>query len=185
MAERFEACDGLTLSRPGDLPVSVVAHDGALDAFVARDRVEGTFLTRGGLGLLVTMHRALGEIAADQDDSRIYLICEDDAVLCPSFPARFAALCQAANAHDPSWGLLRVGYLRSDRTSKPEPCGYCRSCAACQAKYVSSAEFSEGVEDTFVDNAGCPALGHLGATHVPGCYGLAVKPRGAHALLQS
>eukprot|EP00933_Yihiella_yeosuensis_P066762 TRINITY_DN7120_c0_g1_i1.p1 TRINITY_DN7120_c0_g1~~TRINITY_DN7120_c0_g1_i1.p1 ORF type:complete len:320 (+),score=38.22 TRINITY_DN7120_c0_g1_i1:138-1097(+) len=158
-AECFQAVDGKTLDLD-KVPSSVVTAEGIRDAKTPRDRVLGYILTRGGIGLACTLHRALELIASDEDEQHIYLLCEDDSMLAPNFPSSFKELLRIVESHDPWWEVFHVGYNL--------PCTRFKSCGrpACAIN----------------GEASCP----LGIpTVLFGMYGLALPPRGAKALLRS
>ncbi|CAE8635011.1 unnamed protein product, partial [Polarella glacialis] len=101
-SEWFRAVDGATLDLKA-VPEGVVTAEGLGDAQTPREKVLGYVLTRGGIGLAGALHHSLELIARDPDDSHVYLLCEDDSLLAPDFPAAFAGLLSVAQLHDPWW----------------------------------------------------------------------------------
>lgn len=162
LCERVEwvrAVDGraLDLSQPAHFD-GVVTAEGLEDARVPRERVVGYVLTRGAIGLALSLYRALGLIAHEEDEGHVFLLCEDDAVLCPDFPAEFARLRAQVEAHDPWWEVIHVGYNLT--CTSIAPCGL----ASCMSSHRPCCV---GVPDGLF-----------------GMYGMALPPRGARALLQ-
>eukprot|EP00435_Cladocopium_sp_Y103_P074887 s278_g52.t1 len=153
--EWVRAVDGSTLDLQ-EVPREIVDSEGIKDALAGHPRVLGYVLTRGAIGLAWTWFTALDTILNDEDPQHIYLICEDDARFSPEFPEDFRDLCLAADAHDPDWEVLHVGYHVASTTV--------RGC---------------GRPGCDMNPASCP-LGR--PTQLFGAYGVALRPRGARKL---
>merc|ERR1711862_485609 len=81
--------------------------------------VNGTFITRGALGLILSYHTILVQIAQDQHEDHVYVIAEDDASLNEDFVPRFRACVDAATREDAGWHLLHIGYYDDDCNLSP------------------------------------------------------------------
>lgn len=158
--EWYPAVDGSSLRL--EEARGLVSPEGIEDALTPRDKVLGYVLTRGAIGLVLSLHRALTLIASEPDESCLFLLCEDDAIMAPDFPRRLAEFRAAVEEHDPMWEILHVGYNPMCTTVQP----YCHT--ACSAASGSS----------------CSGICQVGVpTELFGMYSLALLPRGARALL--
>mmetsp|Transcript_27239 Transcript_27239/g.90570 ORF Transcript_27239/g.90570 Transcript_27239/m.90570 type:complete len:302 (+) Transcript_27239:50-955(+) len=110
---RFPAVDGRALNVDG-YPTSVVSRDGIERARSPPQMVNGVHLTRGALGLILSYHTVLQRIAADTEDSHVYVVAEDDAFLPPDFVGRLGSCLAALGRADPAWEFLHVGYYDDD-----------------------------------------------------------------------
>ncbi|CAE7573186.1 unnamed protein product [Symbiodinium natans] len=136
-----------------------VTAQGIEDARTPHQKVLGYILTRGAIGLSMSMHEVCDMIALDKDEDHVYLLCEDDAVLSPHFTEEFTRLLHATKLHDPWWEVIHVGFHAA--------CTTIRSCGRPSCMLGHEAE--------------CP-VGR--PAELFGCYGLALRPSGARALCQ-
>lgn len=149
--EWIRAVDGSTLQLD-KVPRRSVTPQGIQDAGTPHPKVLGYILTRGAIGLALSMHEALERIALDKEDDHVYLLCEDDAMFAPSFTEEWRRLLHATRLQDPQWEVLHVGFHAA--------CTTIRSCGGAP-------------------EADCP-VGR--PAELFGCYGLALRPAGARAL---
>ena len=118
---RFDAADGAILDLARDVPAELVTREGLATARRPPEYVNGVSLTPGAVGLALTFARELEAVGAAGDEGRVFLIAEDDASFAEDFGRKLADAVAAADAHDPGWDFLQVGYFGDDRTfAKPE-----------------------------------------------------------------
>jgi len=115
---RFPAVDGQSLDL--DLyPRTVVTNTGVQCAKAPPNVVNGVYLTRGALGLILSYNTILKRIAADPDDEHIYAIAEDDAVPVEGFGPQLQRSLEALGRADPMWDFLHIGYYDDDCCLQP------------------------------------------------------------------
>ncbi|CAE7938322.1 hypothetical protein AK812_SmicGene38879 [Symbiodinium microadriaticum] len=107
--EWIRAVDGSTLQLD-KVPRRSVTPQGIQDAGTPHPKVLGYILTRGAIGLALSMHEALERIALDKEDDHVYLLCEDDAMFAPSFTEEWRRLLHATRLQDPQWEVLHLGF---------------------------------------------------------------------------
>merc|ERR1711871_453928 len=113
ITSRFAAVNGRSYNLD-KYPRSVVVEEAVQTAATPPRIVNGSYMTRGALGLSLSYHTLLNVIADDRDEDHVYLICEDDATMVPNFSNRIARSLEAAARHEPGWDFLHVGYYDDD-----------------------------------------------------------------------
>lgn len=120
LAKRVEAVDGREL----DLVAlgADILPEALQEAQTAHNYVVGEILTPGAVGLIVTWHRLLRGLIADpefQNPDRCVLVTEDDAEFLPSFAVRLRCCLAEADATDPDWAALQVGFFMDRMRMSP------------------------------------------------------------------
>lgn len=118
VTSRFPAVDGQLLDLDS-YPRSVVSQAGVECARAPPPVVNGVYLTRGALGLILSYNTILKRIAADPVEEHVHIIAEDDAVLVQDFCPRLQHCLKVLEEVDPRWEFLHVGYYDDDCTLKP------------------------------------------------------------------
>lgn len=114
---RFPAVDGRALDLD-EYPRHVVSEAGLRAAASPPPVVNGGHLTRGAVGLILSYHTLLTRIAADQKEEHVYVVAEDDAVLCDSFSDELGTRLAALRQEDPLWDFVHIGYYEDDCSLK-------------------------------------------------------------------
>lgn len=117
---RVSAVDGAKLDLD-EYPRTVATEEAVQTAGNPPDHALGMIPTRGALGMALTYHSLLQQIAEDPVDEHTYMICEDDVWFSEEFVSELRDTLNALDDYDPRWHFLHAGYFQDKSSMEPLP----------------------------------------------------------------